>query len=162
MHKTRCIYFSEPPRLKLQWSYLHGVYDITSMHLIGQPSFKSNVNKNIDHWKCVTVYTLWFTLRHSSLTLRSTACYVTVYTRISNQASCVKIKSRRRYLAPQLYSQQSKLLIPMWKYPRTCNMIPQWPLLFLTRLGVRHVVCTVTYVTVPRVPTVILFRANVV
>ena len=25
MHKTRCIYFSDPLRLKLQWSYLHGV-----------------------------------------------------------------------------------------------------------------------------------------
>ena len=33
-------------------------------------------------------------------------------------------------------------------------MIPQWPLLFLTRFGVRHVAWSVTYVTVPRVPTV--------
>ena len=80
-----------------------------------QLSFKSNVNQNIDHWKCVTVYTLRFTPRHSSLTLRSTACYVTVHTHISIQALCVKTKSRWRYLAPQLYSQQSKLLIPMWK-----------------------------------------------
>ena len=72
--------------------------------------FKSDVNQNIDRWKCVTIYTLRFTLRPGSLTLRSTACYVTVHTRISNQVSCVKTKSRRRYLAPQLYSQQSRPL----------------------------------------------------
>ena len=114
MHKTRFIYFSESPRLKLQWSYLRGVYGNISMHLF-QLSFKSDVNQNIDHWKCVTVYTLRFTLRPSSITLRSTACYATFHTRISNQASCMKTKSDRRYLTPQLYSQQSKLLIPMWK-----------------------------------------------
>ena len=84
MYKTRCIYFSEPPRLKLQWRYLRGVYGIISMHLFVQLSFKSDVNQNIDHWKCVTVYTLRFILRPSSITLRSTACYVTVHTRISN------------------------------------------------------------------------------
>ena len=82
MHKTRCIYFSEPPRLKLQWSYLHGVYGIIPIHLFGQLSFKYNVNQNIDHWKCVTVCTLRFTLRPISLTLRSTAYYVTVHTLI--------------------------------------------------------------------------------
>ena len=83
MHKTRCIYFSEPPRLKLQWNYLHGVCGIISMYLFVQLSFKSDVNKNIDHWKCVTVYTLRLTLRSNSITLRYTACYVTVHTRIS-------------------------------------------------------------------------------
>ena len=87
MHRTRCIYFSEPPCLKLRWSYLRVVY---GMHLFVQLSFKSDVNQNIDHWKCVTLYTLRFTLRPSSITLRSTARYVTVHTRISNQASCVK------------------------------------------------------------------------
>ena len=51
----------------------------------------------------------------TAITLRSTACYATVHTRISKQASCVKTKSDRSYLTPQLYSQQSKLLIPMWK-----------------------------------------------
>ena len=115
MHKTWCIYFSEPPRLKLQWSYLHGVHGIISTHLFVQLSFKSDVNQNIDHWKCVTVYTLRLTLRPRSITLRSTACCVTVHTRISKQASCVKTKSDRSYLTPQLYSQQPKLLIPMWK-----------------------------------------------
>ena len=89
MHKTRRIYFSEPPRLKLQYSYLHGICGIISMHLFVQLSFKSDVIQNIDHWKCVTVYTLRLTLRPSSITLRSTACYVTVYTRISKQASCL-------------------------------------------------------------------------
>ena len=156
MHKTRCIYFSEPPHLELQWNYLHRLQAIIPMHLFGQLSFKYDVNQNIDHWKCVTVYTLRFTLRPSSLTLRCPACYATVHTRISNQASCVKTKSRRRYLTPQLYSQQSKLLIPMWKKPLTCNMIPQWPQLFLTRFRVRHVVWSVTYVTLLRVPTVML------
>ena len=91
-YKTRCIYFSEPLRLKLQWTYLRGVYGIISMHLFLQLSFKSDVNQNIDHWKCVTVYTLRFTLGPSSITLRSTACYVTVHIRISNQDSCVKTK----------------------------------------------------------------------
>ena len=78
------------PRLKLQWSYLHGVCGIISMQLFVQLSFKYDVNQNIDHWKCVTVYTLRLTLRPSSITLRSTACYVTVHTRISKQASCIK------------------------------------------------------------------------
>ena len=112
MHKTRCIYLSEPQRLQLQWSYLHGVCGIKSMHLFVQLSFKSDVNQNIDHWKCVTVSTLRLTLRPSSITLRSTACYVTVHTRIFEQASCVKTKSDWSYLTPQ---QQSKLLKPMWK-----------------------------------------------
>ena len=56
MHKTQCIYFSEPARLKLQWSYLHGVCGIISMHLFVQLSFKSDVNQNIDHWKCDYLY----------------------------------------------------------------------------------------------------------
>ena len=73
MYKTRCIYFSAPPRLQLQWRKLRGVYGITSMHLFVQLSFKCDVNENIDHWKCVTVYTLRFTLRPSSIMLRSTA-----------------------------------------------------------------------------------------
>ena len=56
LHKTRCIYFSEPPRLKLQWSYLHGVQGIIPVHLFGRLSFKSDVNQNIYHWKCVTFF----------------------------------------------------------------------------------------------------------
>ena len=62
------------PRLKLQWSYLHGVYGILPMHLFGQLSFKSDVNQNIDHWKWVTVYTLRFTPRPSSLTFYPVLC----------------------------------------------------------------------------------------
>ena len=61
--------FHWTPCLKLQWSYLHGVYGIIPMHLFGQLFFKSDVNQNIDHRKCVTVYTLRFTFRPSSLTL---------------------------------------------------------------------------------------------
>ena len=43
MHKIRCIYFGEPPRLKLQWSYLQGLYGIIPMHLFCQLPFKSDV-----------------------------------------------------------------------------------------------------------------------
>ena len=88
--------------------------------------------KNVTHWKWVTPHTLRFTLRLGSLTLQSTACYVTVHTRISY----IKTKPHRRYLTSQLFSQQFKLSIPIWKYPRACIIIPQWPLFFLTRFGV--------------------------
>ena len=67
------------------------------MHLFFQLSFKSNVNQNIAHWKCVAVYTLRFTFRPNSLTVRSTVCCATVHTRISNHGSCVKTKSRRSF-----------------------------------------------------------------
>ena len=67
---------------------------------------------------------------------------------------CVKTISRRPSLAHQLYSQQSELSIPMWKYLRTCSIIPQWPLSAFTRFGGRHVVWNLTYVTVHRVLTV--------
>ena len=114
MHETRCIYFSEPYVLNCSEVTCMG-YKAQYHAFVWSGIFKSDMNQNIDHWKCVTVYTLRFTLRPGSLTLRSSSCYVTVHTRISNQASCVKTKPRRRYSAPQLYSQQSKLLIPMWK-----------------------------------------------
>ena len=59
----------------------------------------------------------------------------------------MKTNSRRPSLTPQLNSQQSELLIPMWRCIRTCIIIPNWPLLIFTRSGVRHVAWTVTYVT---------------
>ena len=81
-HAQNTMYlFQRTPASKIAVKLL--TWDIR--HLTGQLSFKSDVNQNVDHWKCVTVHTLRFTLRHSSLMLRSTACYVTVHTRISNQ-----------------------------------------------------------------------------
>ena len=83
--------------------------------------------QNITHWKWMTLQPLRFTLRLGSLTLRSTACYVTVHTCILNQASCMKTKSRRRYLTPQPYPTQPKLSIRLRKFPLTCIFFPQCP-----------------------------------
>ena len=87
-------------------------------------SYHSNMTwqLNITYWTWVIIHTLQFTFRLGSLTIRSTACYVTVDTCISNQVSYMKTS--------QLYLQQSQLSIPMCKYLQTCILIPQWPLFF--------------------------------
>ena len=45
---------------------------------------------------------------------------------ISNQASCMETKSHWHYLIHQLYSQQAKLSMTMWKYPRTYTITSQY------------------------------------
>ena len=79
-------------------------------------------------WKWVILHTLQLTLRLCNLTLRSTACYITVHTFISNQVSYMETKLSQ---TPQLYLQQAEPRTPMRKYLPTCIIIPQWPLLFL-------------------------------
>ena len=77
MHKTQCIYFSEPPRLKLQWSYLKGVYGIITHASVWSAIFK-----------------IWRESKYRSLKMCD-CLYVTVRTQV--QQSYVSVHSLLRY-----------------------------------------------------------------